>query len=174
MDKTATSAPSELIKQMKIKRHRTAINRSGFSLPIRKALEGGLITKSTSFLDYGCGKGEDVHRLHKIGIQAIGWDPIFKPDTKLVPMDIVNLGYVLNVIENPRERLLVLKKAWKFARTTLLVSARTNLEKISFKNKYQDGYLTEHNTFQKFFAQDDGTSDFISVNVKNSRATYTN
>ena len=155
MDETATSAHSESIKHMKIKRHRTAINRSGFSLPIRKALEGGLITKSTSILDYGCGKGEDIHRLHKIGIQAIGWDPVFRPDTELLPVDIVNLGYVINVIENPEERTFVLKRAWELAGTALLVSARTDLEKVTFQKKYQDGYLTEHNTFQKFFAQDE-------------------
>ena len=137
--------------RQEIVRYKTAINRSGFSLPIRKALESGVINMNSTLLDYGCGKGEDVHRLHKIGLSATGWDPSFRPDTTLINADVINLGYVLNVIEEPTERITVIKKAWALAKSTLLVSARTDLEKHELGKKYRDGYLTSRNTFQKFY-----------------------
>jgi len=139
----------------KFDRHKTAINRSGFSFPIRKALESGIICEEFTLLDYGCGKGEDVHRLHKIGISAKGWDPIFRPDTPLDRTDIVNLGFVLNVIEEPTERVKVLKTAWSFTQKVLLISARTNLEKHDLGKKYLDGFISSRNTFQKFYTQNE-------------------
>lgn len=136
-----------------IRRHRTAINRTGFSLPIRKALEGGLINSSTSVFDYGCGKGEDVHRLHKIGIEATGWDPVHRPEEELSQADIVNLGYVLNVIETAEERVVAVQRAWSLAKVALLVSTRSDTESHGLKHKHLDGYLTGHQTFQKFYSQ---------------------
>ena len=39
------------------------------------------------------------------GIEAWGWDPAHRPDGDLVPVEVVNLGYVVNVIEDIGERL---------------------------------------------------------------------
>ena len=50
-------------------------------------------------LDYGCGKGDDVRELEAHEIDVSGWDPTHNPEGALINSDIVNLGFVLNVIE---------------------------------------------------------------------------
>ena len=37
------------------------------------------------------------------GLDAVGWDPHFAPDTPKEPTDVVNLGFVINVIEDSDE-----------------------------------------------------------------------
>ena len=107
-----------------IERHRTAITRTDLSRPVRLALEDGLITRETSVFDYGCGRGTDILHLQHREIACQGWDPAYFPDNERTPADIVNLGYVVNVIENPRERTDALRRAWALARKVLIVSAR--------------------------------------------------
>jgi hypothetical protein len=51
----------------------------------------------------GCGFGEDIQLLRGSGVSAEGWDPHYRPETPLTAADCVNLGYVLNVIEDLRE-----------------------------------------------------------------------
>jgi hypothetical protein len=99
-----------------IHRHRTALYRTGLSKPIREALDAGLIKQGTSIFDYGCGRGSDAELLRDLGYTVSAWDPAFFPDERKTNADVVNLGYVLNVIENPRERLEVLHDAWAHAR----------------------------------------------------------
>src|SRR5688500_1896101 len=94
-------------------RHRTAINRSVVSRPIRLALEAQLVISSNSFFDYGCGRGDDVTSLAQLGYNVAGWDPVHRPDTPQKPSDLVNLGYVVNVIEDPHERAEALRSAWR-------------------------------------------------------------
>jgi DNA phosphorothioation-associated putative methyltransferase len=74
----------------------------------------------------------------------------------------VNLGYVINVIEEPTERLHVLRDAWSLARRLLIVAARLSLEAElpSRPNCFSDGFLTSHGTFQKLFEQQE-LRDFI-------------
>jgi len=68
----------------------------------------------------------------------------------------VNLGYVVNVIENPEERRTVLKHAWSLARKVLIVSARLHGETNCVQMpSFQDGFLTRIGTFQKFFEQNE-------------------
>jgi DNA phosphorothioation-associated putative methyltransferase len=107
-----------------ISRHRTAIKRTDFSHPIRLALEHGLISETTTVFDYGCGHGGDVDRLREMGVAAEGWDPVYCPLTNPNGSDVVNLGYVINVIENGAERAAALRAAWNLARKLLVVSAR--------------------------------------------------
>ena len=79
----------------------------------------GLASEDNTFLDYGCGKGDDVKFLNELGINAKGWDPYFKPDNKnLIASDIVNLGFIINVIESPSERIEVLQKAYALAKVS--------------------------------------------------------
>src|SRR3954452_807300 len=86
-------------------RARTALQRGGLSRPVRLAVDDGLISAdATSVLDYGCGRGGDVARLVRAGVQCTGWDPHHRPDGTLEPSDVVNLGYVVNVIEDLQER----------------------------------------------------------------------
>ena len=139
---------------MKVGRHRTAMKRYSLSRPIRLALQADLIRSDKSFFDYGCGHGDDLRELRDRGIPCSGWDPVFRPDSERIPADIVNLGYVLNVIEDPGERVEVLQNAFCLAKQLLIIAVRLSIE-VRGRNhqEYQDGYLTKRGTFQKFFTQ---------------------
>ena len=138
-----------------ISRHKTAIKRPDLSRPIRLALEHGLLNRETSFFDYGCGYGDDINRLNEQGIRSTGWDPIHRPGHERTKADVVNLGYVVNVIEDVDERATVLRDAWSFAQKLLIVSARLSLEANNgiSQNPFADGYVTSRGTFQKFYEQ---------------------
>lgn len=137
-----------------IPRYKTAILRGDYSRPIKYALRDGLIDQSISVLDYGCGRGEDVDLLSREGIMASGWDPAYCPTGEKSPADLVNLGYVINVIEDPAERADTLHNAWRLCRHLLVASAQVL---VSGRGKNQvefgDGVLTGRGTFQKFFEQ---------------------
>lgn len=136
-------------------RHKTAIRRPDLSRPIRFALEHGFLNSGATFFDYGCGFGDDIKRLNQLGVKATGWDPVHSPETQCQHADVVNLGYIVNVIENPKERANVLRDAWSFTSRLLVVSARLTIEMrdgIRFKG-YSDGYVTHRGTFQKFYDQ---------------------
>lgn len=136
-----------------IARHRTAIKRYDLSRPVKQVLERGLMRKADSFFDFGCGHGMDVEALSTLGYAAQGWDPAFQPNAPMVPSDVVNLGYVLNVIEAPEERVLALKEAFSLSKRLLVVSAMvTGQESDAHSRPYRDGFLTKANTFQKFYA----------------------
>lgn len=137
-----------------ISRFRTAIKRYNLSRPLRVALEDGIISQQTSVLDYGCGKGDDMRNLDARGVSCVGWDPESYPDGRLCGADVVNLGYVVNVIEDPNERAEILRSAWHYTQDTLIVSARLARENGSLNHtQYQDGIVTGLGTFQKFYEQ---------------------
>ena len=136
-----------------IARHRTAIKRYDLSKPVKLLLERGLFRKNETFFDYGCGHGMDIEALQTLGYQASGWDPAFRPNASKVPASVVNLGYVLNVIEDPSERIAALREAYSLAQRLLLVSTMVlGQENSAHTRAYQDGFLTKTNTFQKFYA----------------------
>ncbi|MCI0722300.1 MAG: DNA phosphorothioation-associated putative methyltransferase [Acidobacteria bacterium] len=137
----------------KVERHRTAITRYGLSKPVKTLLEHGLLANSSSFFDYGCGQGSDVKGLQALGYPADGWDPVFRPEVQRVSADIVNLGYVLNVIDDPAERLEALCSAYELARRVLIVSTLIQHAGNEPSECFRDGLLTRRNTFQKYFAQ---------------------
>jgi hypothetical protein len=110
---------STITDQPKIERHRTAMKRYSLSRPLALAMSHHLISPSSKVLDYGCGRGADIRLLQKAGIPASGWDPHFRPDDPLLPADCVNLGYVLNVIEDPAERAATLHNAFQLAEKVL-------------------------------------------------------
>lgn len=136
-------------------RARAALARVSLSRPIRFAVEDGLIDASeTTVLDYGCGKGGDVERLRRSGVCCEGWDPIHRPSGKLEPSDVVNLGYVVNVIENPEERRQTIRRAWELARRVLIVSARLKTDAPDLEGiPFRDGIRTSIGTFQKLYTQ---------------------
>jgi hypothetical protein len=49
-------------------------------------------------------RGTDLLHHHQLGVDAHGWDPAFRADEGLRPTHIVNLRYVVNVIEDVAER----------------------------------------------------------------------
>ena len=136
--------------------HKTAIQRCSLSRPVALALEDGLLSKDTTFFDYGCGRGGDLLRLHKMRVRVSGWDPAFFPEEERNQADVVNLGYVVNVIEDPAERTVALCAAWELAEKLLIVSARLEWEARTTAGDFQgDGIVTRKRTFQKFFSQDE-------------------
>jgi DNA phosphorothioation-associated putative methyltransferase len=139
---------------VEIQRHKTALRRVDLSRPIRLALHDGLITHATKVFDYGCGQGGDLRRLSAQGISCSGWDPSFRPEAERIPADVVNLGFVVNVIENPEERRATLKCAWALAERVLIVSARMTNEMADEPwRPWGDGFITGRETFQKFYEQ---------------------
>ena len=139
-----------------VHRHLTAMSRSGLSKPIVLALDDGLLSPGTSVFDFGCGRGGDVERLLELGYEASGWDPVHRPAQPTSEADLVNLGYVVNVIEAPVERADALRASWKLARQVLVVAARPDWEGRSVAGQpFGDGILTTKGTFQRFFKQEE-------------------
>jgi DNA phosphorothioation-associated putative methyltransferase len=111
------------------------------------------LRKADSFFDFGCGHGMDVEALRTLGYGAQGWDPAFQPNAPKVASDVVNLGFVLNVIEEPTERIQALKDAFSLAKRLIVVSVMARgQESDAHSRPYRDGFLTKANTFQKFYA----------------------
>ena len=132
------------------------MRRDGMSRPIRLALLHEIISDDTTVFDYGCGRGDDITRLARRGIKAGGWDPHHKPNAKRQLANVINLGYVLNVIEDPIEREQTLRQAWKLARNVLVVSARLDYElDDAHVAAFGDGWVTKQGTFQKFFTHEE-------------------
>lgn len=137
-----------------IERHKTAIRRRALSRPMRLAQVAGLLDADASVFDYGCGKGGDIAILRSLGIVCSGWDPVHRPGAERIHADVVNLGFVVNVIENPHERSGALRSAWSLARRVLIVAARLDVEPdAAFHREFGDGCLTRRDTFQKFYSQ---------------------
>ena len=130
------------------------IKRFTSSRPIALAFADGLIASDLTVFDYGCGHGADVLYLKKRKINASGWDPAHDPKSKIQEADVVNLGYVLNVIEDPAERQETLRKAYALARQVLVVSVRVD-RTIGETIAFSDGLLTTKGTFQKLYTQDE-------------------
>ena len=150
-----------------VERHKTAIPRSSVSAPVFLLQSGAVISKDTSVLDYGCGRGDDVEALKKAQIDAKGWDPHFSPDQQNLEIcDVVNLGFVLNVIEDRDERIEALRLAFGYARQCLAVSVMLiGKGDLSNSRPYNDGFRTSRNTFQKYYSQGE-ICDFIASTLE--------
>ena len=116
----------------------------------------GFLDGRRSVFDYGCGRGDDIRLLTAMGTKVAGWDPAFRPDDARTAADIVNLGFVLNVIEDADERRETLESAFSLARKVLIVSVMLGYRsKRSQFAEYRDGVRTQRDTFQKYYAQDE-------------------
>lgn len=137
-----------------IARHKTAMRRFALSKPLSLALSNGLISPSNTVFDFGCGHGADIRFLKKAGFAATGWDPHFCPSERLSAADCVNLGYVLNVIEDPIERRQTLQNAFELARRVLVVAVRVD-QALNDATEFSDGLITKAGSFQKLFKQEE-------------------
>jgi DNA phosphorothioation-associated putative methyltransferase len=150
-------APIEDIPEgslVKIQRHRTAIERNQLSQPLQILARHNYLNGSWSIFDYGCGRGDDLRELEAHGLDAKGWDPNFFPESDKEPADVVNLGFVLNVIEDRAERDKTLLSAWSLTEQILVASIMVAGESVISQFKpYKDGVVTKANTFQKYYAQ---------------------
>jgi DNA phosphorothioation-associated putative methyltransferase len=140
----------------KIQRHKAAIARVTASKPVRLAMEAGLFPPDTTYFDYGCGHGADIEYIHRMGLPSSGWDPYFRPDVSRTQADVVNLGYVINVIEDTAERREALINAWNLAQKVLIVAAQVLIDdRTRGVIAYGDGIITSRNTFQKYYEQEE-------------------
>ncbi|MEL6441883.1 MAG: DNA phosphorothioation-associated putative methyltransferase [Cyanobacteria bacterium J06621_8] len=143
-------------KMILIERHKAALKRPGLSRPVKIALEADLFTPGTTFFDYGSGHGEDVRQIQELGYKSSGWDPYYNPQAELQTADIVNLGYIINVIEDIAERRQSLIKAWQLSSRVLIVSAQVLVDdRRRGLIAYGDGIVTNRNTFQKYYEQEE-------------------
>lgn len=153
-----------------IHRHKTAIDRNQLSQPVNILARHNYLNGEYSFLDYGCGKGDDLRELEAHGIDASGWDPVHNPEGQLIASDLVNLGFVLNVIEDKEERTETLKRAWEYTDKLLIVSVMIASDSIiSQFTPYKDGVVTSRKTFQKYYSQ--GEFRYYLENSLNEQAT---
>ena len=138
-----------------IDRHKTALTRYALSSPMQLLEKYDFLNGQYTVFDYGCGKGSDVEILKQKGLTAQGWDPYFCSDHALQQADIVNLGFVINVIENPEERIDALLNAYRLCNQLLAVAVMLGEQSPERGRLYQDGVLTRRNTFQKYFSQNE-------------------
>jgi DNA phosphorothioation-associated putative methyltransferase len=142
------------LPSISIPRHKAAIRRGDLSRPIKYGPQDGLIDPTTTGLDFGCGRGEDVALLRARGFLCEGWDPAFFAAAPKMEADVVNLGYVINVIEDPRERAATFQEAWGLCRCVLVVAAQPKGGGPEIAERgWGDGILRRHGPFQKFFEQ---------------------
>lgn len=144
---------SQIPSGVEVERHRAAMTRVELSRPVRLAIASGVLTTTTTIFDYGCGLGGDVTRLQAAGYECTGWDPYYFPDVELQTADVVNLSYIINVIEDLQERDRALLQAWELTKGVLIVAAQILVNELRGVLAYSDGILTKRNTFQKYYHQ---------------------
>ena len=152
-DETAEGPPDAPGDDASIARYRTALVRYSFSAPIQALSRYGLIHSSADVFDYGCGRGDDVRGLTANGIPVRGWDPYYAPEEAKCEADVVNLGFVINVIEDFEERAAALRGAYALTKKVLAVAAMLRSQEVPAGRPYRDGFLTSRNTFQKYYSQ---------------------
>lgn len=162
---------SNYLGSQKIQRHLTALSRDKLSVPMFLIAQRGYLDGSFSVLDYGCGRGDDLRELEEHGVPCVGWDPVHLPETDIEPCDIVNLGYVLNVIEDVDERRQTLERAFSYTSKFLVVSVMLGNERVFERYKpYKDGVITSRNTFQKYYFQGEFKNYLESILATNAIA----
>lgn len=149
-----------------VQRYRTALSRNGLSAPMLSLGRHGLLSEGVEYFDYGCGRGDDMAALKANGLTVAGWDPHFAPDEPKLVADVVNLGFVINVIENFDERVAALQGSYKLCRQMLVVSTMLYGGTPPAGRPFQDGYLTQRNTFQKYFTQSE-LKEFVEAVLDN-------
>ncbi len=145
--------PTPLHADWEASRHLTALTRYGFSAPVQSLARYGFLDGRHRLFDYGCGRGDDVRELTENSISATGWDPYYAPDNPVAQADIVNLGFVINVIEDFDERVEALTRAWSLAERLLVVSVMLANQNDTRGQRFRDGVMTSRGTFQKYFTQ---------------------
>jgi len=159
------SAVVDIENHPNIDRHKTALARHELSAPMKTLAKYGFLNGEYSVFDYGCGRGDDLRELEAHGLDVSGWDPNFRPDAEKTPSDVVNIGFVINVIEDRVERLDALIGSWDLTQKLLVVSAMLANENFIAQFKpYKDGVITSRNTFQKYYSQSE-LKEFIESSL---------
>ena len=160
---------------------KTAITRNKLSAPFKYIIDNYALSKDNYIIDYGCGKGVDVEILADKGYNIVGYDKHHNSsdmkDLDWSESDTVVLNYVLNVIPlySLRVELLNDLKANMKEGAQLFLSVRRENEIVRYAHKkewdkYQDGFITKSNTFQKGFNENELKNllsyFFVDVEVK--------
>ena len=138
-----------------VDRHRTALTRYALSKPMQLLAKHDFLEGKHTIFDYGCGKGSDVDILQKNAITAHGWDPHFCPDNPKHTADIVNLGFVINVIEDKTERMEAVLGAYQLCTQFLCAAVMLGEQSPERGRLFRDGVLTSRNTFQRYYSQEE-------------------
>jgi DNA phosphorothioation-associated putative methyltransferase len=146
---TDTDKRLELTAHWKFPRQKAAQKRHKLSSPITAAIGAGILTRGDTLLDYGTGRGDVPRILNDTGYYASGFDPYYFPNNAIAPADIVNLSFVLAVIECPKERDQVLKTAWSLTQKHLIVSAQ--VQHSRGEEVWGDGFKTRWQTFCRYW-----------------------
>ena len=134
-------------------RQLTALVRYGFSAPFQTLARHGFLDGRYKVFDYGCGRGDDLRGLLENGLEVAGWDPFYAADNSIYSADLVNLGFVINVIEDFDERVEALARAFSLAERLLVVSVMLRNNNSSAGKMFSDGVMTKRGTFQKYYTQ---------------------
>ncbi|SHK65367.1 DNA phosphorothioation-associated putative methyltransferase [Marinobacter antarcticus] len=161
LEKFGSNDEEPISSESGIARHLTALTRYNLSAPMQTLARFGYLDGRKSVFDYGCGKGGDLQALHENNVVASGWDPYYAADDIKKQADIVNLGFVINVIESLDERVEAIQGAYELANELIVISAMLANPEAVKGRPYGDGVLTSRNTFQKYFTQAE-LSHFIS------------
>jgi hypothetical protein len=125
-----------------VERHRTALTRYALSKPMQLLAKHDFLEGKHTIFDYGCGKGSDVDILRQNNLTANGWDPHFCPDNPKHTADIVNLGFVINVIEDKDERLEAVLGAYQLCTQFLCAAVMLGEQSTERGRLFRDGVLT--------------------------------
>lgn len=150
-----------------IARHLTALSRTNLSAPMQSLARYGFLNGDNTLFDYGCGKGDDLRNLRENSLFVNGWDPHYFPESEKLAADLVNLGFVINVIEDFQERETALKNAYSLAHKVLVVSAMLLNQNAYNGEKLNDGVRTQRNTFQKYYSQSE-LKEFVEETLDNA------
>ncbi|MDR6496390.1 DNA phosphorothioation-associated putative methyltransferase [Paraburkholderia terricola] len=137
-----------------VMRHLTALSRNVLSAPVQLLDRHGFLRHDWMLFDYGCGRGDDIAALGSNGYAVAGWDPHYRPENPIVRSAVVNLGFVLNVIEDQSERRDALRRAFELTEKVLSVAVMLHGSSTPGV-PYCDGFRTSRNTFQKYFSQEE-------------------
>ena len=152
-DEQDIPSADEISEFGRVARHLTALQRYSPSAPIQTLARFGFLDGSKSVFDYGCGRGDDLRGLEENGVPASGWDPHYAPEQARQSAAIVNLGFVINVIEDLDERIEALRGAYALTEELCVISAMLANQEAVRGRPYGDGVITSRNTFQKYYSQ---------------------
>lgn len=155
LDGSEIAPPETTEKTSNVERHRTALTRYALSKPMQLLAKHDFLEGKHTIFDYGCGKGSDVDILRKNDITANGWDPHFCPDNAKHSADIVNLGFVINVIEDKTERMEAVLGAYQLCTQFLCAAVMLGEQSPERGRLFRDGVLTSRNTFQRYYSQEE-------------------
>jgi SAM-dependent methyltransferase len=163
LKKTSDKSSSHVI-DFEYKPHNTATRNRGPS-KIARQVVGGLfkdvLGEKIRILDYGCGKGKDLYYYRESGFYAEGYDPYEDFGFNQKPtglFDLICITFVLNVLPNVWERLLVIQQASEYLEDNglmiITVRSESEIQKEAKSNCWEvhnDGYWSskDKKTFQK-------------------------